>query len=351
MAWQNPKVDWDINPKNPKSEDLNRIEANIEFLKGDIELKKGEIVTAINSMGQSTTIGDTHTTLATKIKAISTDANAVVGDVLSGKTFYQGGTKKTGTIPSKGVATITPSTVNQTIASGQYIGGTQTIAGDADLVTGNIRAGVNIFGVVGKASVVETSDATIIAGDVLSGKTGYKNGAKITGTIPSKTAQTFTPSTVNQTIPVGQYLSGIQTILGDADLIAANILSGKNIFGVVGSAIDGAGMKKFASGNVSIPSQSNYVISGLAFQPKIIIAYVNQYIFSSNNVNTVCIYVNGMTTLSNINVGMRAISNGGRFDLNAITASTSSFTINLSTFQYLYTGTYPVGLYWIAIGD
>lgn len=53
---------------------------------------------------------------------------------------------------------------------------------DTDLVTGNIKNGANILGVSGKASVVETSDANAVAGDIALGKTAYVNGVKITGT-------------------------------------------------------------------------------------------------------------------------------------------------------------------------
>ena len=56
---------------------------------------------------------------------------------------------------------------------------------------------------------------------------------EITGTIPSKGVVTYTPGTINQTITSGQYLSGTQTILGDADLVGFNILNGKNIFGYI----------------------------------------------------------------------------------------------------------------------
>ena len=61
-----------------------------------------------------------------------------------------------------------------------------------------------------------SGDAT--ASDLLSGKTASTDAGEITGTIPSKTAQTYTPGTSNQIIAAGQYLSGAQTIKGDAPL-------------------------------------------------------------------------------------------------------------------------------------
>ena len=57
-------------------------------------------------------------------------------------------------IDRKAAATITPGTSNQTIAAGTYLTGTQTIAGDADLVAGNIKSGVQIFGVTGNLSFI-----------------------------------------------------------------------------------------------------------------------------------------------------------------------------------------------------
>ena len=50
---------------------------------------------------------------------------------------------------------------------------------------------------------------------------------------------TYTPTTSSQTISAGQYLSGAQTISGDANLVAANIISGVTIFGVTGTASGG----------------------------------------------------------------------------------------------------------------
>lgn len=52
-------------------------------------------------------------------------------------------------VTKKSAATYTPGTSDQSIASGQYLSGAQTIKGDANLVAGNIKSGVSIFGVTG----------------------------------------------------------------------------------------------------------------------------------------------------------------------------------------------------------
>lgn len=88
----------------------------------------------------------------------------------------------------------------------------------------------------GNAEYYDTSDATLDNGNkMLNGETAYANGVKYTGSIPSKSAQTYTPTTSDQTISAGQYLSGAQTVKGDANLTASNIASGVSIFGVEGS--------------------------------------------------------------------------------------------------------------------
>ena len=76
--------------------------------------------------------------------------DATASDVAAGKTFTSAaGLKATGTMQSKAAATYTPGTSDQTIASGQYLSGAQTIKGDSNLVAGNIKSGVSIFGVAG----------------------------------------------------------------------------------------------------------------------------------------------------------------------------------------------------------
>lgn len=132
MAWQNPKTDWVTNPKNPVAEDFNRIEGNIAFLRQDIEQKKGVIVSAINDMNQPAEITDSHDVLAQKIRNISKDATATVGDVLSGKTFYAGGVKRTGTMPNHRGIVLVPGFTNVVIPAGYHDGTGYVKALDVD---------------------------------------------------------------------------------------------------------------------------------------------------------------------------------------------------------------------------
>ena len=76
---------------------------------------------------------------------------AVAADVLTGKTFTNDVGEQTGTMPNRGTVNYTPGTTNQAVASG-YHSGSGVVYGDADLVAGNIKKDVNIFGVVGNVT-------------------------------------------------------------------------------------------------------------------------------------------------------------------------------------------------------
>lgn len=89
----------------------------------------------------------------------------------------------------------------------------------------------------GTARFVDPSVATLNDGSQL--RNGVKgigtDGTLYTGSMTEKAAQTYTPSTSDQTIAANQYLAGAQTIKGDSNLTPANIKKNVTIFGVTGA--------------------------------------------------------------------------------------------------------------------
>lgn len=86
---------------------------------------------------------------------------------------------------------------------------------------------------------ISGSDADATAGKMLSGIVGYTNNGRVTGSIQSQAAQTITPGTEDQNIDAGVYLSGKQTIKGDANLLAENIKEGVELFEITGTYTGG----------------------------------------------------------------------------------------------------------------
>ena len=106
-------------------------------------------------------------------------------------------------VTKKSAATYTPGTSDQSIASGQYLNGTQTIKGDSNLTAANIKSGVKIFNVTGSyagsggSSGTDTSDATATASDIARDKTAYVKGEKVTGTVNTVEAEHYTMENAN----------------------------------------------------------------------------------------------------------------------------------------------------------
>ena len=101
---------------------------------------------------------------------------------------------------------------------------------------------------------------TAQAGDVLAPKTIGTDNGLLTGTIPSKSAQTFAPSTSSRSIASGRYLTGTQTIspiVGTS--VRGDVLSGKT-FNSASAGINQSGtMPNNGARNGTITTQGGQI--------------------------------------------------------------------------------------------
>ena len=139
--------------------------------------------------------------------------SAADSQVLSGKTYYNTDPKarRTGTMPNQGA--VAPSGLNA--------GGSYTIPAGYHNGSGKVTAN----------SLASQTDATSSVGDILSGKTAWVKGSKITGTMANKGAVTGSVSCGGSyTIPAG-YHNGSGKVTGNSLASQTGVQSGKTAAG------------------------------------------------------------------------------------------------------------------------
>ena len=118
----------------------------------------------------------------------SGDGDATANQILSGRTAWVKGQKVTGTMPNRGA-------VSQTLNAG----GSYTIPEGYHNGSGKVTA----------ASLASQTPGTATASQILSGRTAWVNGNKITGTMPNRGNLNWKPSNgTTYTVPAGYYSGG-----------------------------------------------------------------------------------------------------------------------------------------------
>lgn len=221
------------------------VKAGMDELFTNVSNGKTTVAAAITGKGVAASGNDTFAQLASKVSSIQlATGNAGTGDVLVGKTFSNATTTgATGTMSNYGnVALATPTTSNQYLSAGYYGSGSY-VKGDPNLNTSNIRAGATIFGVPGDAWTVWTGDCENNDSAVLAGNRYWAYGTKRTGTMPNRSdgwqlsaSTTMSGQYALMLPPAGYYNQSVYVQSYQPDITPSNIVTGKNIFGIVGTA-------------------------------------------------------------------------------------------------------------------
>lgn len=130
----------------------------------------------------------------------TTAGDAVAADILASKIAFVDGAQITGTMVDRGAVNFTPSTTDQTIAAGKH-SGSGVVYGDADLAAGNIKSGINIFGVAGNITVASLGGKRWASGTATSDTSNFTltlagGGSDTAAHKLTVTGLTFTPTRI-----------------------------------------------------------------------------------------------------------------------------------------------------------
>lgn len=160
------------------------------------------------------------------------------------------------------IKTVTPTTSQQNVVPDDGYDGLSKVTVNAMPTATQATPSISV-----SSGGLITASATQTAGYVASGT------KSATEQLTTQAAQTITPGTTDRIIASGTYLTGAQTIKGDANLAANNIKSGVSIFGVAGS-YEGSGSGGSTGGStggsletctVNFSGSGVPIDSGLAF--------------------------------------------------------------------------------------
>ena len=249
----------------------------------------GKITSAIELTADKIKAGETVLGINGKTSVVDTeDANAVAENIINGQTAYVNGEKVTGTMPTKlswfvnnakhlssshlgesyGLNKLSynsPVAMPKTNSGEIYVTiPRETLASSLGITADVVKTGTFISGVTGTF----TSDATAVTNDIVSGKTAYVNGQKLTGDLTTYASGEKFEQTISMTAAYDSATNMLllgsnpgqcafkggtielscsgNTIATSANITANKIAMGETVLGVVGTYA-GSTMKEYAS--------------------------------------------------------------------------------------------------------